>query len=168
MSVNEHEHFKDMLTIWLCWGYGAGCRLPGIYGHFFLNSLFYWNRTTRKSVGKPVSNLLLQAIPVYSVTHSENSQCFCELHHEVRWQFKSAGTVISKMRCKKQSFLELSLVQIHCYEINHGQLSIQGQFSRGMPPKETPIPKIRKAWKHISWLQPVYHHKVIYLYIGKC
>ncbi len=65
--------------------------------HIIPNSWFYWNRTTRKSLGKPVSNLQ-QGTCSIPFSYSENSLLFCELHQKVCWQFKSASTVISALQ----------------------------------------------------------------------
>ncbi len=74
MSVNEHKHFKDMLTIWLCTKMLRLRLVPSLWylQTFFPNSWFYWNQTTGKLVGKHVSNLL-QATSSIPFSHSENS-----------------------------------------------------------------------------------------------
>ena len=76
MSVNEHKHFKESLTIWIC------TKILRLRLNWYLWTFF----------PKPVCNLL-QANSSIPFSHNENSLLFCELHHGVFWEFKSASTV---------------------------------------------------------------------------
>ena len=96
LKLNKHLNY---FRYWLCTKMLRLRLVPSLWDlrTFFQIVDFYWNRTTTKSVSKLVSNLL-QATCSIQFRHSENSLLFCELHHEVCWQFKSASRESRYMR----------------------------------------------------------------------
>ena len=55
MSVNEHEHFKDRLTIWLCTKMLRLRVVPSLWWYLLTlspNNWFYWNREDQEIGGQ--------------------------------------------------------------------------------------------------------------------
>ena len=146
----------------------------------FPNSWFYWNHTTRKSVGKAVCNLL-QATCSIPFSHSEICFvlfCFC-FFWAASWSVLAVQICLhsNTMHCK-QLFLEVSLVRIHCYVltvplVSHlYKVNFKGKFHQN---KCQYHDRSGKRGKHTSKPQQSYYtltlvnaKRIYYLWTLKC
>ncbi len=92
MIVNEHEHFKDRMTIWVCTKMLRLRLVPSLWHLRTFSQIVDFTGTRRP--GNWWANLFPNFCKL-PVSHSENYLLFCELHHELCWHFKSASTVKS-------------------------------------------------------------------------